>query len=119
MPEAAKINTEILKRHDWNFQKAIDTQENSIMQAGSEYRPLDDLECIFKHHKDWEKLKVLLSKGVVYGFDKNSKEYSGDTQKSDLAAQLKKGNSKSTKGCEKIIHKNYKKEITRAWMVPF
>ena len=116
--EAAKINTEILKSHDWNFQKAIDAQENSIMQAGSEYRPLDDLECIFKYHKDWEKLKILLSKGVVYGFDKN-KEYSEETRKSDLAAQLKKGNSKSTEGCEEIIHENYKKEITRAWMVPF
>ena len=116
--EAAQINTAILERFDWNFEKAIDAQHNTIMQAGSEYRPLEDLESIFKHHKDWEKLKVLLTKGVVYGFDKD-KVYTEEMRKSDLANEMKKGNSKSTHGLEDVIMKNYTKEITRAWMIPF
>ena len=69
--EAAEINTAILKKYDFNFQKAIDAQCNTIMHVGSEYRPLEDLECIFEQHKDWEKFKTLLTKGVVYGFDKD------------------------------------------------
>ena len=111
--EAAEINTAILESYDWNFEKAIDAQQNLIMQVGSKYRPLEDLEGIFKHHKDWEKLETLLTKGVVYGFDKD-KVYTEDMQKSDLAFEMKKENSKNTHGLKDIIMVNYTKEITRA-----
>ena len=116
--EAATINTAILKSYDWNFEKAIDAQQNSILQVGSEYRPLEDLEDIFSHHKDWKKFETLLTKGVEYSFDKD-KVYTEEMRKSDLANEMKKGNSKNTHGLEEVIMANYTKEIVRGWMIPF
>ena len=116
--EAAKTNTEILKAHDWDFAKAIASQENTIMQAGSEYRPWEKLEPLLKYHKDWEKMKSILTDGVTYGFDKDI-EYTEETRMKDVEKAVQKGNNKSAQGCKDIIMSNYNKEVIRAWMVPF
>ena len=116
--EAAATNTTILAAHDWDFAKAIASQENTIMQAGAEYRPWEELEPLLGYHQDWKNMKSILTDGVTYGFDKDI-EYTEEMRLNDVEKAIKKGNNKSAQGCDNIIMSNYNKEVVRAWMVPF
>lgn len=117
---AAAHNTKILEDHEWDMEKAIKAVNNTILEPGSEFRPIVDLEDIFKHHVSWEKFKVIATDGVKYKFEDDI-EYDEKTRASDVKHQIKTGNNKSakTKEMEPIIQKNYTKEVERGWMTPF
>ena len=117
---AAAHNTKILEDHDWDMEKAVNAVNNTILEPGSEFRPIVDLEEIFKHHEDWSKFKVIATEGVKYKFDE-SMEYDEKTRLADVKHQLKVGNNKSatTEEMAPIIQKNYTKEVERGWMTPF
>ena len=66
---AAAHNTKILENHDWDMEKAINAVNNTILEPGSEFHPIVDLEDIFKHHESWEKFKVIATEGVKYKFE--------------------------------------------------
>ena len=118
--KAAAHNTKILENHDWDMEKAINAVNNTVLEPGSEFRPIVDLEQIFKHHEDWDKFKVIATEGVKYKFE-DEDEYDEETRASDVKHQIKTGNNKSakTKEMEPIIQKNYTKEVERGWMTPF
>jgi hypothetical protein len=48
--EAAEKNFMILKKCDFNLEKAINAQKSSLLGYGSEFRPPQTLRRIFKHH---------------------------------------------------------------------
>ena len=117
---AAAHNTRILEDHDWDMEKATNAVNNTILEPGSEFRPIVDLEDIFKHHEDWSKFKVIATEGVKYKFEE-SMEYDEKTRIADVKHQIKVGNNKSalTEEMAPIIQKNYTKEVERGWMTPF
>ena len=76
---AAAHNTKIIEDHDWDMEKAVNAVNNTILEPGSEFCPIVDLEDIFKHHEDWSKFKVIATEGVKYKFDE-SMEYEEKTR---------------------------------------
>ena len=44
----------------------IQSQKDTTMWYGSEYRPVSQLEHIYKYHRDWDYFKRQLQKGSLY-----------------------------------------------------
>ncbi len=61
--EAAKKNFMILKKYDFDLEKAINAQKTSLLGYGSEFRPPQTLRRIFKHHPLRERMEHLLIEG--------------------------------------------------------
>jgi hypothetical protein len=62
--EAANKNFIILKRKfDGDLSKALLAQSNSPLGYGSEFKPIETLELIFKNHPTWSRMKRVLKQG--------------------------------------------------------
>jgi hypothetical protein len=88
--EAAKKNFMILKKYDFDLEKAINAQKSSPLGYGSEFRPPQTLRRIFKHHPLWERMERLLIEGSKWPLMEISK---GD-RIADLTNALQFGNHK-------------------------
>ncbi len=64
--EAALKNFCILLRHKGSLANAIDSQRNSPVGYGSEFRPIDTLEPLLFLHPYWSKVKSLLTHGSIW-----------------------------------------------------
>lgn len=117
---AARHNCKILANHNWDMHKVLNAFPDTCLQAGSEFRPIEDLEPLFKYHVDFQKLKTICTEGAKYSF-KHDLIYSDDTRRSDLLAAIKKGNNKSAQNQEdnSTLQAHYAKEVKHGWMIPF
>ena len=61
--EAVEINSNLLKEHHYDFEKFIDSQHNTILTPGSEFRSIKTLQKLLGHHQDWHKIKQIISEG--------------------------------------------------------
>jgi hypothetical protein len=61
--EAAAKNFLILKKYNFNLEKAIESQKLSPLKYGSEFRPPKTLQTIFEHHPLWTRMEQLLTNG--------------------------------------------------------
>ena len=87
--EAAKHNWEIITQYR-HLGEALDSQQNSILRYGSEFRPVQSLQPLLEHHPLWPRLKISLSSGVQFPlYDTTSEE-----KKYDVKEALKFGNHK-------------------------
>ena len=63
--EAAEWNTTIIKKHDNDFVKAVQNENNSILTPGSEFRSIINIEKIWKFRENWTKIESILTKGCI------------------------------------------------------
>ena len=56
-------------------------QPLTILHAGTEFRRVDHLEQVFKHHEDWDEIKQIISEGCDY---KLSEEVDEEARLNDL-----------------------------------
>ena len=87
-----------------------------MIDPGSEFRSVEYLEPLFKHHRLWKKMKKIMSSGVDYPL----KEIESETLEQDLQQMIKRGNHKSAQlpTNEQSLEENYKKEVEHGWMMP-
>ncbi len=71
--EAAKKNFMILKKYDFDLEKAINAQKSSLLGYGSEFRPPQTLRRIVKHHPLWERMEHLVIEGSKWPLTEISK----------------------------------------------
>ena len=64
--EAAKRNSAILQKFKYDYAKVVESCSNTILTPGSEFRPVTELNSIWKHNRDWTKVKKILSEGIDY-----------------------------------------------------
>ncbi len=88
--EATKKNFRILKKYDFDLEKAINAQNSSPLGYGSEFRPPQTLRRIFKHHPLWERMECLLIGGSKWPLTEISKS----DRTADLTNALQFGNHK-------------------------
>ena len=109
---AAKINTKIIKKYEFDFVRACKKQKGSIVTPGSEFRSIQHFTSLFSHHEDWNELKSIIENGCDY---KLSPKVNEETRKKDLKSMISQGNHKSTKktGCKNILVKTFMKEVKK------
>ena len=115
---AAKYNHKLLKQHKYSLYSIYNHHKGSIIQPGSEFRPIPLLSKLFQHHDKWPTLRAMLSEGVQYPFKKNS------FSKSDLQGALNETITRgSHQSCSTDTHSKklieaYQNETARGWQIP-
>ena len=114
--DAAKFNTRILKRYKYDLVAAMKNEKGTMLEPGSEFRLVKTLEPLLKHHNNWQKFKKIITEGVDY----NLEHLPEGTRRSDLLAQIERGDHKSASEPENepTLLKNYDKEVSYGWMIP-
>ena len=115
--EAAQLNSEVLKKYEYNFEKAVAGENNSILTPGTEFRKVENIEKIWKHRENWEKIKSILINGCTYPLQNEQDE---KTRKKDLEAMVTRGNHKSalTPDHRIVLEKIQKKEVAQGFTFP-
>ena len=108
--QAANHNWDILESYK-NLGEAIEAQGNTILQSGSEFRPLNSIRLLLQLHPLWPRLSTSLDKGVDFPLTELSKE----KRTEDVAEALKfcnhKGVTKYPKFFEACLDEDVKKGI--------
>ena len=89
--EAALHNSKILESHEYDLERAIQSQGFTHLSMGSELRPVTQLEPLLRHHPYWPELKQIALHGVDYPL----KHLPEDQRLKELNRQLEQGNQES------------------------
>ena len=99
------------------MEKALEHEQGSMLDPGSEFRDIDTLQPLWHKHEHWEKMKEVIQDGLTYPLE----PLDPNTQKEDLIHMMGRGNHKSAKtptANAKTLKKNYQKEVAHGWMLP-
>ena len=114
-PESLRENARLLELHDWDLPKLLESQRNTTMWHGSEFRPRHQLEPIIGDHPNFESLLHTFENGMDYHFVRELNE----TERADeLSAQLERGNHKSAKGDPEHLEKLLEKDVRHGFSFP-
>ncbi len=80
----------ILKKYDFDKEKAINAPKSSPLEYESEFRPPQTIRRIFKHHPLWERMERLLIEGSKWLL----REISESNRIAELTNALQFGNHK-------------------------
>ncbi len=106
--EAAHTKIIILMHKGWgDLIKAIEAQQTSPLGYGLEFKPVETLVPLFKHHPSWNKMKAVLSHGSVWPLASLSK----DERIKDVKEALKFGNQKGTEQQQDLLKKLVKDDV--------
>lgn len=112
---AAEHNSQILKKHNYNLDKAIEANPNSIISAGSELRPIEQLDALLSHHPNFPRLKA----NTIHGIDYPAEDLPEEMRKLELAKQIDRGNHKSalTTDAEPVVNKLMKEDAALGYSI--
>jgi hypothetical protein len=88
--EAALKNYLVLLKNNRDLGLALDTQQDTPLGYGSEFRKVPVLEPLLCNHPNWARLKGILTSGSTWELEDISKE----ERMSDLNEALARGNHK-------------------------
>ena len=63
---ATKFNAKLLKKHKYDFTKALTKEKGFIMKLGSEFRLVTHIEPLMKDHEYWLAMRKIITKAVPY-----------------------------------------------------
>jgi len=112
---AAKFNTKIIKHSDYDLQRCLNKQKDTILTPGSEFRNIKHIRKLLQYHEDWPEIRDIISKGCDYQLGPDPDE---ETRRSDLKAMLERGNHQSAKKNMSVLQKSFTKEIKKGWLLP-
>ena len=114
-PNAAKQNSTIFKKFDYDFSKIISPYPDSDLSYGSEFRPVSILEPLLHNHRSW----INFSKYCTFGFDASFSPLSDKQRLQDVQAAISRGNHKSAERHIEVLRNNFVKEIKTGFQFPF
>ena len=71
----------------------MEAQKNSPLEYGSEFRPTQSLESIFKWHPNWKRMRSILEDGSAWPLE----DLPASNRKNDLEEAMAFGNHKGAK----------------------
>ena len=113
---AATKNSDLLKSHAYNAEAATQTPNNTILSYGAEFRPIQGLDLLLRHHPQWQKIRDIITKGVTYPL----KPLTEEDRLHDIDTLIQRGNHKSAKITENkaALEKAFDKEVKYSWALP-
>ena len=112
-PEAASHNTKILTSSNFDYEKILNKQKNTIISYGSEFRPCEIIHNLLKFHRNGQRIESTLTNGT----DTVLSPLDNDTLKKDCQANLERGNHISSTNPKTILtssKKHIKKKSRKA-----
>ena len=96
--DAAKFNTKLLKRHKYDLEVALEKEDGTMLEPGSEFRAVEQIESLFQKHELWPKMQSIVDKGITYQLDSITEK----ERRADLKHMIARGNHKSASSPENI-----------------
>jgi hypothetical protein len=109
--ESAQNNFLFLERHELDLSKALRAQQGSPLDYGSEFKPVEALECLFGLHPNWKRMKKILEEGSEWPMD----ELDPESRLSDLEDAIAFGNHKGATKNEVLLKKLVEKDVTHGY----
>lgn len=113
--EAMRKNLELLREFDYDLDAISKHYANSTIGYGMEFRPVPDLEKIYRKHPSWNKMKTYMTEGVSFHFDW---ELTEADRKEDLELAMEYGNHKSAASNEVEVRRLLEKEVLHGFALP-
>ena len=115
---AAKFNSTLLQKYDYNYSNLVADHPNSTITPGSEFRKPEILEKLFSKHEDSKFIKSILTDGADYPIDTDV--VNEEELKKNLLHMIQRGNHKSTLTADnqKEVQAVLEKETLRGWQFP-
>ena len=89
--EAAKYNIKLIKKQRYDFVRALDKEDGTMLELGSEFRLKSVLEPLLKKHEHWEKINEIITYGITYPL----KDIPEKDREEDLVHMMARGSHKS------------------------
>eukprot|EP00956_Cyclotella_meneghiniana_P017221 scaffold27841_cov34-Cyclotella_meneghiniana.AAC.7 len=105
--EAAQKNYLTMKKHDLDMQRLIESQANTPMCYGSEFRETQLLEPLLVRHPNWSHLKSILENGS----DWNLEDLDEEKRRADLLEALEFGNHKGASEQPELLKELLLKDV--------
>lgn len=118
--KAAAFNSKLLHAVNFDTERLISSQGDTILTPGSEFRDVSFLDSLLSKFHRWPKLKLIIQQGASYPLLPHS-DLDEETKQKDIIGAMKQGNNLSAKSSENkpILLSHYKKEVEKGWMIPF
>ena len=111
---AAEKNREILQPHGFDLDKIIRQEPNSPLRPGSEFRPVDLLDPVFKGHPKWPRARQLLTRGAHFVLQPLPEP----DRVADLVEAIEYSNQKTAVRHALSLRKILDKEVSKGWQLP-
>ncbi|MGH7974537.1 MAG: hypothetical protein ACREBR_03335, partial [bacterium] len=111
---AAFHNHRILKAADFDLHRAINSQSNSPVSYGSEFRKPSVLEPMLKSHPLWHKVRKILSEGSKFPLD----PISDSDRKLDMQWMIERGNHKSALTNMNVMRDHIQEDVVHGHSLP-
>jgi len=112
--EAMQHNLEVLDKYEFDLGKALDTQHDSPLGPGMEFRPTDVLHEIFGLHPLWNRMEAILKNGSKWPLT----EISEDDRAKDLQEALTFSNHKGAASKPALLKKLISKDVKYGYSLP-
>jgi hypothetical protein len=109
--KAAVHNWKILQEHNLNLDRALNAQQSSQLQFGSEFRETQILEPLLQKHPLWNRLKDQLDNGASFPLE----ELSSSERKLDVAEALEFGNHKGADKNEELFKEMMQSDVDHGY----
>ena len=73
-PEALKHNAQALQNHQYSMESLISRNDETTLNYGSEFRPINQLESILGGHPHFQQLVTILQEGMDFRFSRSLTE---------------------------------------------
>jgi hypothetical protein len=112
--DAALHNAIVLEQFNFNIDKVINSQVNSQVSFGSEFKKSSKLQELLTHHPHWLQLKNILDNGASFPLIQLSQE----NRSIDLSYHKDRENHKSAIDNQEILDKIITEDIERGFTLP-
>jgi hypothetical protein len=113
--KSVQHNTELLKACNFDMEELLAAHQDTTLNFGSEFRPLDQLTKILGQHPNFEFFSDVLSNGMDYRF---TTELSEEERETELAAMIERGNHKSVQEDSGEVSKLLEKDVLHGFSLP-
>ena len=63
-----------LQKHKYDFEAATKNEPNTILTPGSEFRPIKNIEKLWKFRENWKEIHSILTNGCMYPLKEEQSE---------------------------------------------
>jgi hypothetical protein len=113
--ESVKFNSELLKESNLDLEEFLAKHQQTTLNFGSEFRPINDLTTILGSHPNFDFFSDVLENGMDYRF---TEELSEDQRQAEVAAMMERGNHKSAQEDSEAVAKLLAKDVLQGFSLP-
>ena len=113
--ESVSFNSSLLAESDLDLEKFLAQHQETTLNFGSEFRPIDDLRKILGQHPNFEFFSGVLEKGMDYRFTESLSE---EQRRAEVEAMIERGNHQSVQEDSDEVAKLLAKDVLHGFSLP-